>query len=388
MNLGVRELRTYSFRKIEKLQQKKFRAFVRHIVPNVPFYHYLFKKMDIKVRKLRRPEDWQKYSIPLVKKEFFRENPKEFIINGPKRKLGNDYLRHVRMFNKWEFFKLAWHPDLFGHVKKYYKPTMLIFSGGTRGNPAPEIVTYQEKFDNLQQSISLIKELIYPHLDKNRVGMNLFPYAPHLAWHAVHHALDAVGLNLNTAAGGYMRTQDLVKMAGSFKPNIFSAMNDYFLKKFLKSAIKKKLKLGKKLLYINGSIPMTEETRKKIKQGLRKLGGKTVTALDMYAATEFKTSLFPECEEKSGYHHVTPLFSAIRLIKPIFEDEHFIYDYEFVQDESEGGVATLWNLGGAGTVLNGYCLGDYFQKIVSSKCPHCKLNVKRIYGIERLKKWS
>jgi len=380
-NLGFKDLQQLSFRKIQKLQEKKFRSFVRYLLPHVPFYGKLFETLGIKPRKIKKIHDWQDWGLPLVKKSYFRTHSKEFILTGKKHDLINDYLQYVWSFSKRDLLHLSYIKGLQKPVEQFYKPTMLIFSGGTRGTPAPMILTHEAKFTNLPQTVDIVRKLLKPYLQENMVGMNLFPYAPHLAWHSVHLAFDMISLNMNTAAGGFLRTKDLVRLAQTFQPNMFSAMNDYFLQRFLKLGASKKLKLPENVLYINGSIPMTEENRTKIKKAMKKLGVQKPVALDFYAATEFKESLFPECREKSGFHHITPLFNALRMIKPIYEDDHFVYDYEFVEGK---GIATLWNLGGAGSVLHGYIPGDYFGKVTSTRCRYCKLNVKRIYEVERV----
>ena len=66
-------------------------------------------------------------------------------------------------------------------------------------------------------------------------GMNLFPYAPHIAWHAVHAALENADLNLCTAAGGAIKTERLVQIAAEAQPNILCGMAGYLKHRFISS---------------------------------------------------------------------------------------------------------------------------------------------------------
>lgn len=381
-NPGYSELQKLSPEKIVKLQNKKFKATVKYILPHVEFYSELFEITGVKPARIKTVEDWQKYGLPIVKKKYFRKNPRAFVVRGDERELANAYLKYLASFNKKELIRISFHHDLKGHIKDFFTPKMLIFSGGTTGNPVPEFLTTMQKKEGLDVCLEVCKRMIENKLGKKTIGMNLFPYAPHLGWHAVHMAFDKIlDTNMNTAAGGAIRTKDLVEMARLFRTNVFAGMNDYFLK-FLRKASQKKMKLDKDAMFINGSIKMSDTNREKIRKLMKKLGAKP-KILDVYAATELKESLFIECKEKSGFHHITPMMNIVRVMRELEGDENFCYDWEFV-DGKKGGKAVLWNLDGAGTQLHGYQIGDEYDKIVHNKCRHCKLNVQRIYGVRRI----
>ena len=130
-NLGIKHLKSYSFRKIEKLQNKRFHGVAKYLLPHVPFYSHLFKKLHLNPAKLKKIEDWGKLGLPLVKKSYFRLHPREFILQGKPKQLANDYLKFVSHCSKSDLLSLVYHKEPINtHISAFFRPTMLIFSGG------------------------------------------------------------------------------------------------------------------------------------------------------------------------------------------------------------------------------------------------------------------
>jgi len=64
-------------------------------------------------------------------------------------------------------------------------------------------------------------------------SMNLFPYAPHLGWHAVNLGLKQLSkFYVATSAGGAIPSERLVELAGLFKVNSFAGMPSYLRNRF------------------------------------------------------------------------------------------------------------------------------------------------------------
>ncbi|MBI4451627.1 hypothetical protein HY642_06655, partial [Candidatus Woesearchaeota archaeon] len=61
----------------------------------------------------------------------------------------------------------------------------------------------------------------------------------------------------------------------------------------------------------------------------------------------------------------------------------FIDEWEFSEPQN-GGYAAVWNIDGAGTLLEGYLLGDRFGKVVAGTCDTCGLNVDRVFDVTRI----
>jgi len=59
-------------KELEDLQNKKLRALIKHAYENVPYYHRLFRKLNLKPEDIKTKEDLQK--LPLLTKEEIRKN--------------------------------------------------------------------------------------------------------------------------------------------------------------------------------------------------------------------------------------------------------------------------------------------------------------------------
>lgn len=372
-NITKKELEMFSKEKIERLQNIKFRAVVRHLLPHVPYYKKLFTKHKINFRSIKTPSDWK---LPLIKKSEYMKNVNDFIVQPDVKKLFWIHLKYLLAQHEVsDVMDLIMSPKKI--LKEHYSIKMIVFSGGTEsGKPTPVMITGKQK-QNMIQNVRLLGELLFEKIKlKKKTGMNLFPYAPHLGWHAVHHALEEnADLNLCTAAGGAMRTQQLIEIAKEAKPTIICGMNSYIRNKFFPKAIEKKLKLEKELVIVNGAEKLNDEERRMMKEQATKLGVKKCHVIDLYAASETKEVLMPEYN--GGFSQISPFQSIIKTVKINKPGKDVVEDWEF----SDKGYATVWTIYGGGTVLMGYLVGDYVEKIDYDGY----FGVKNLYNISRAK---
>ncbi|MEM4246708.1 MAG: hypothetical protein QXF14_00070 [Candidatus Woesearchaeota archaeon] len=391
--LTLHQLRNMSWETIERLQQQRFRATARHLLPHTKAYRELFTEYGIDYHKIERVEDWKKLGLPLLKKAHYKEHPEDFVV---KIHPSQAFVAYENFLQEQEsaatiaimIRALTAKKKLEKQVKDFFTPKMPAFSAGTEsGKPTPVFITAKQK-QTMQKILEITSQLILSNFkpEGTLVGMNLFPYAPHLGWHAVHTALDtATDLNLCTAAGGAIPTERLVEMAETFQANILAGMSSYLRNRWLDVAVQKKTKLPPKALFINGADKMHEGERQKIAETAKKLGIKQAVVLDFFGASEFKEDLMPECSPGTGFHHIAPLSTIIRTVKAEgAEKGGWIEDWDFTPKE-QGGYTTIWNIDGAGTLLEGYFIGDTCDTIKTEKCPKCGLKVERILNISRIK---
>ncbi len=379
--LTAHDLTTKSFEEIEALQNIRFRAVVHHLLPKTKFYSDFFKKYRVDFKKINRVEDWQKYGLPLIKKSVYMKNARDFIVK-PDLKSHLKYLASLsQLSNLAGVFSSIIKNKIKEDLMHYYFPKMILFSAGTEsGMPTPVTLTAMQKQKILPEIAKIIHE-ITPKLDK-KISMNLFPYGPHLAWHSTHIGFEKeADLNLCTAAGGAMPTENLVKLANETKPNIFAGMSSYLRQRFLPECQKQKIKLPEKVIFLNGAEKMVDAERKKIYDLAKKLGVKKCIVLDFFGASEFKEDILPECEPRSGFHHIAPMSNIIKTVEFNKSDKNYIHDWDF----ADQGYAVNWNIDGGGTLLHGYVLGDKFTGISRKRCPNCHLNVVRIKSIDRIR---
>lgn len=391
--LTKKELTKLHWHSIERMQAKRFKATVRYLLPHVPAYASLFAEHSIKPRKIRSVNDWHKKGLPLFKKKYYLKSPQAFIVSPDAAQAFSAYKNYLGTVHKMEKLVLlasaVFRPTKTRQlIKTFYQPKMPFFSGGTESGEATPvfITTHQKKLlGNIIEQITQILREQHDITTSTTTGMNLFPYGPHLAWHAVHTALDiAADLNLSTAAGGAISTERLAIMAKTFKPKIIAGMHDYLKHRFFPATAKLDAKLPIRTLIINGASKMTAADRENLAKAAHTAGIVQPTILDLYGASELKEDLLPECTPNSGFHHVAPLSTIIKTIKAKKTDDNFITEWEFTKPE-EGGYAALWTIDGAGTLFEGYVLGDHYERISRDTCQHCRLRTERIYNINRIK---
>jgi len=379
---------------IERLQQQRFRATVRYLLPAVKAYRDLFAQHRVDPFSLNRVEDWKKAGLPLLKKAYYKEHPEDFLVKMHPSEAFHVYRSFLQAQESAAtialFLKALTHRKaLEKEIKQYFFPKMPAFSGGTEsGRPTPVFVTAKQK-ETMAKILNIAVEIIFERFrpGENLVGMNLFPYAPHLGWHAVHAALEiAADLNLCTAAGGAIPTEKLVEFAEATQANIFAGMSEYLRNRWLPVAIEKKIKLPSRALFINGAAKMHEGERQKIAELARKVGVQETVVLDFFGASELKEDLLPECTPGTGFHHIAPLSNIIRTVRTSDAGSKtgWIDNWDFVPPE-KGGYGVIWNIDGGGTLLEGYLVGDVYEKITREPCTKCGLKVERIFNVSRIK---
>jgi hypothetical protein len=382
-----------SLETIERLQQQRFRATVRFLLPAVKAYRDLFKQHGVDFADIRKVEDWKRRGLPLLKKAYYKEHATDFLVKVHPSQAFSVYERFLSAQESAAYVALliralTARSRLEKEIKNFFHPKMIAFSGGTEsGRPTPVFVTARQK-DTMKKILGIATEMILKQFDSGGrlVGMNLFPYAPHLGWHAVHEALEqAADLNLCTAAGGAIPTERLVELAEAAQANIYAGMSDYLRNRWLPVAAEHKVKLPEKALFINGAQKMHEGERQKIAELARSAGVKEATVLDFFGASEFKEDLLPECAPRTGFHHIAPLSTVIRTVKAEGAGKGgWITDWDFTKPE-HGGYATIWNIDGAGTLLEGYLVGDVYDHITRAPCKRCGLRVERILTVNRIR---
>lgn len=391
--LTYNELKHMRWERVERLQQQRFKAIVHHMLPMVKTYRELFKQYNIDPFSITCVDDWRRLGLPLVTKAYYKQRPEDFLVQVHPSQAFTHYDKFLREQESAAtialFLKALTHKkSLAKEIKEYYFPKMPAFSGGTEsGRPTPVFITARQK-ENMAKILEVATELIFKNFSpgQHTVGMNLFPYAPHLGWHAVHLALDiGADLNLSTAAGGAIPTEKLVEMAEAFQANIFAGMSDYLRNRWLPAAIENKAQLPERALFVNGAGKMHEAERARIAELAKKVGVKEAVVLDFFGASEFKEDLLPECSPGTGFHHIAPLSTIIRTIKAEPATKHgWITDWDFTLPE-HGGATAVWNIDGAGTLLEGYVMGDTCEKITRHRCVRCGLRVERMFNVNRIK---
>jgi len=400
------ELKRTNHREIKEIQDKKFRAFIRYQVwPNHPYYRKLFKDNNIDPFNITCIEDWAKYNIPLVKKIDYRDNIQKFVLNptevddkpresseaiGNLMKYANEsghkelakFIRNNGAKVKLGIGKAAATERIKEKATYQFSPLQFWFSSGrASGLPSPVFLT---RYDNdllYKNCVKVGQMAIDAYVDSGWecVSMNLFPYAPHLGWHAVNLGLRQLSkFYVATSAGGAIPSERLVDLAGLFKVNSFAGMPSYMRNRFFRTMKESKdYQAPEKNVLLLAGEKIYEPAVDDMIATLEEKGAKEVHMVGGYASSESKISFAVQCNRHGPYHNVSPLMLAFELIT--FNDDG---TYDFV-GEDESGHMCLFHLDGTGTVFEGFLLGDVASHQEKGKCPHCEFDGPFFWDIGR-----
>ncbi len=401
-----KELKMTNHREIKEIQDKKFRAFIRYQVwPNHPYYRRLFKSLNIDPFNISCIEDWARYNIPLVKKHEYKDNLREFVLN-PTEVDGNErppvniirslmsYYKASNYSEKAKFIRNKGArvklkigaedamQELKDHMSYFYSPLQFwLSSGRASGLPSPVFLT---RYDNDLLAANCIKVgqmAIDPWVDSGweLISMNLFPYAPHLGWHAVNIGLKQISkFYVATSAGGAIPTEKLVDMASVFKVNGFAGMPSYLRNRFFRAMkANTEYKAPEKVVLVIAGEKIYQPVIDDITSTLEEKGAREVRVVGGYASSESKISFAVQCDLHGPYHNVSPLMLAFEVVK---YNNDGTYDFA---SEDESGYVTLFHLDGTGTVFEGFLLGDVVSKHERGKCPVCGMDGPFFWDIGR-----
>ncbi|MFX1254912.1 MAG: phenylacetate--CoA ligase family protein [Promethearchaeota archaeon] len=405
--LTFRELKGINRNWLEKEQNRRFQAMMRHCYYNHAFIRGLLKERNLDFMDFQEIDDWQRKGLPLIRKVDYLNDPRAFLIN-PQQDWNTpeDQIKHLKAF----YDAMGCYPEqskfLFrnglkyiltrkrskpiyekikAHAARFYFPYTPLFSGGrTTGNPSACFLTRSD-MEVLQNNSANIGRLVWEPFEKRDiklVAMNLFPALPHLGFWGVHLGFDAMAtVNLPTSPG-LLPTEKLVTIAETFKANGLAGIPSFIRNRFLDVAREKKIKFADKGAVLLAGERIYKQTREDIETGFMELGMEECNVIGGYASSETKHTFFGECQYQSGYHNLGPLsltFRTVKLNDPTGQD---MTDYEFTSPE-EGGLMTIFHLDGTGTIFEGYLQGDYIEKVIDDPCPNCGVRTRGLYDISR-----
>lgn len=387
------------------MQGQKFRAFIRYqIWPNHKYYRRLFKENNIDPFNITCFEDWAKHQIPLVRKVDYKDHLTEFVLNPqevdggarePAEIIGNmmkcskesgnhaqySFLRNNGARVKLHLGANAAMERLKERLTYNYAPLQFwLSSGRASGLPSPVFLT---RYDNDlldRNSVKCGQLAIDPFVKDGweAVSMNLFPYAPHLGWHAVNTGLKQLSkFYIATSAGGAIPTEKLVEIAKTFKANAITGMPSYLRNRFFRAMAEADYESPEKVVVLLAGEKIYPRVADDIRQTLTDKGAKHVHLVGGYASSESKVSFAVQCDYNGPYHNLSPLMMSWEFVR--LNDDG---TYEFV-DEDEPGHTALFHLDSTGTVFEGFLLGDVATKHEAGKCPICGMDGLFFWDIGR-----
>jgi len=201
-------------------------------------------------------------------------------------------------------------------------------------------------------------------------GVNMFPYAPHLAfWQVVFAGLEFGMLILSTGGGKVMGTDGNILAIEKIKPEAIAGIPT-FVYHVLRQAHAEGRRWPQVCRLILGGEKSPPGIRRKMTGLLQEMGAGEIRICTTYGFTEARTA-WGECTADSGYH-LFPDMGIFEVIDPVTGE---------VKREGEPGELVYTPLDARGTVVLRYRTGDTVGGgLTWEPCPHCGRTVPRIVG--------
>ncbi len=368
-----KELLFRPWAELKELQNRKLHDFITtKVYPFSPYYREMFDRNGIKPDSIRTTDDLRR--IPFTTKadlvKMSAEGKTRDLILQPSEELIKKYLP------KGELLKVAATKIFRGadylkkSLEKEYRPIFLTSTAGTTtGQPMPFLYTHYD-LENLKFYGKRIVDIFDMKTDETAV--NLFPYAPHLAfWQVFFAGTEAGVLILSTGGGKTMGTEGNLRSIAKLKPRLLAGVPSYVYH-LLKEARAQNMDMSFVKKIVLGAARAPVGFKRKLAGLLMEMGASNVSVFGTYGFTEARTA-WPECptdiDVMSGYH-TYPDREIFEVINP---------ETGQPVGEGEDGEVVYSTIDSRGSCLLRYRTGDYVKGgITYEPCPHCGRTVPRI----------
>ena len=360
-------------RELRQLQNRKLRDFIsRQVYPFSPYYRRLFDRHKIKPGQIKTAEDLK--VIPFTRKEDFLPTPdsperfRDFVLQ-PDETLIRKYRGMPELLGLALLGKVLGKEYLKERLEREYRPIFLTATTGTTHQPVSFLYSHFD-IKNLQASGYRLMEVFGSGGDVR--GVNLFPYAPHLAfWQTVFAGLEHNNFLLSTGGGKVMSTQANIEVISKVRPNILIGVPGYIYH-LVRSAKESGLNFSFVQKIILGASSVPPGFKEKLAGLLAEMGAGHIFILGTYGFTEAKCA-WGECPAESGIssgYHTYPDKEIFEVIDPESGE---------VKKEGEDGELVYTSIDARASCVLRYRTGDLVKGgIIYERCPCCQRTVPRI----------
>jgi phenylacetate-CoA ligase len=353
-----------------ELQGRKLHHYLRDcVLPFSGHYQRVFAANGLSADDFRSVEDLQQ--LPFTAKEDLLPTPEN-----PRRSMGFALIPDPKVLSRRPGViaraLLRGRARVKDELDREWRPTFMTATTG-RSTESVSFLYSQHDVANLGIGGGRIAEIARVTRDERM--LNMFPFAPHLAFWTMHYAgIDRNVFSLATGGGKCMGTEGNLRAIQKLKPQVLVAMPT-FIYHVLQQAIDEGARVeGVRLICLGGE-KVPDGTRRKLSAMCAQLGSPNVQVIATYGFTEAKLA-WTECpftpgETPTGYH-LYPDMGIIEVINP--ETGHPVPD-------GTGGEIVWTPLEQRGTVVLRYRTGDHIEHGLSwSPCPCCGRRMPRLMG--------
>ncbi|MEZ5303156.1 MAG: AMP-binding protein [Verrucomicrobiales bacterium] len=336
----------------------------------IPFSAYYAKKLDgIDLDSLREPADLAR--LPFTEKADLLSSPehpnkaRDFVLIPDEKVLAKRLSTIVRAVMRGKARVKA-------GFEREFRPILMTATTGRSSDPVPFLYS-QHDIANLEEAGRRLMVLCDSRPDYRH--LNVFPFAPHLAFWQMHYA--GLGFNtfcLSTGGGKTMGTDGNVAMLEKIKPDAIIGMPT-FLYHLLTTAAERGKRWRNLRRIVLGGEKVPQGLRTKLRELCAALGSHDVKIMATYGFTEAKTA-WPECafgqsDAPTGFH-LYPDFGIFEVVDP---------ETGAPRGEREPGEIVYTPINARGSCVLRYRTGDLIEGgIAWDPCPGCGRTLPRLIG--------
>lgn len=339
-----------------------------------PFYREMFKREGLSADDIRSLDDLHK--IPFTTKADVVPSsdkpgkPREFVLQ-PNPDTFASTLSTGKKLGMVKNRFIAGR-EMKDQVLDEYLPVFFIATTGRTAVPTPFLYSKEDMVIFREAA----RRLMVVSLADRQTDfvMNLFPYAPHLAFWIVYNAGIENGLPIfHTGGGKILGSERIIAMIESYRATLLVGIPGY-LYHLLRIAAEQGRDYSNVKKIVLGAERVTPGYKRRIKELLESMGAKDPVILSTYGFTEAR-SAWMECpcedttKDTTGYH-LYPDMHIFEIIDPETGKE---------VGDGETGEVVITSLGWRGSVVLRYRTGDMARGGITRKqCPVCGRTVPRL----------
>lgn len=355
---------------IRDLQGARLKSYLsEQVVPFSKFYGELFRKEGIDPATIRSLDDLAR--IPFTSKRHLVDDPgtgsrvRDFVLVPDEEILKRRPSTVLRALYRGRSGVKA-------DFEREYRPILMTSTTGRSTEPVPFFYTSRD-LDHLALAGHRMMEICDSKKDYRH--LNVFPFAPHLAFWLAHYA--GIGYNtftLSSGGGKVMGTEGNVRLLDKIKPDAVIGMPT-FIYHVLQMAVARGIESPNIKKIVLGGEKVPPGTRRKLRALCAELGAGKVDVMATYGFTEAKMA-WPECpgggDGTAPGYHLSPDLGIVEIVSP-----------ESGEPVPEGapGEIVFTPLKSRGSVVLRYRTGDHISGgLTYAPCPCCGRTMPRLVG--------
>ncbi len=351
-----RKIQQWSLKKQRAFQAKKLQTILK-ISRLAPYYNALYDAHKINIHAIRSLDDFASFPFTtkadLLPSKEYPEKASAFVVNPT---------HHIRELPALTRFQLLFSSSLKLKMVSEFKPVHVHFTSGRSAMSIPVFYTQRDLLLLQEAARRMMSYLQIPHTVR---VINVFPYAPHLAFWQTVYATNYLGIfGLHTGGGPVMGTERIVENIEKMHAECIVGMPSYVYH-LLSYAVQHRKKLSSVKWILLGGEAVTHGYIEKVKHLLMLCDAHAVRVYSSYAFTEGKVS-WSQCHEESGYH----LYPDMEFVEIINHDGKRVPDGQI-------GEIVYTALDFRGTLFLRYKTGD-IGRLQPGSCPHCGARTPRL----------